>query len=240
MFPEAEYEGPEPASTVRRLQQLAEQCVRSVPACCGAVATLSDGDGGAERRTSATHPDLTALVAVQLDSGDGPIRTALDSGEPVDAADLLTEERWPDYRAVALGSGVRASVTLPFHRAGMDITLNLYGFRPGSLGHAAHGCVAVLGEEITAGLARDRRYRAALTEVGQLATALRSRPVIDQAGGIVMYVLGCDADEAYGVLRRFSQLTNRKLADVAAGIVRTRGRGLEKELARLAPGVRNG
>lgn len=237
MFPEAECEGPEPASTVRTLQKLAEQCVRSEPACCGAVATLSDGDGTAERRTSATHPDLAALVAVQLDSGDGPIPTALDSGEPVDAEDLLTEERWPDYRAMALGSGVRASVTLPFHRAGLDITLNLYGFRPHSLRHTPHGCVAALGEEITAGLARDRRYRAALTELGQLATALRSRPVIDQAGGIVMHALGCDADEAYGMLRYLSQRTNRKLADVAAGVVRTRGRGLEKELARLAPGT---
>ncbi|MET9800613.1 GAF and ANTAR domain-containing protein [Streptomyces sp. NPDC006368] len=231
MLPEQGYEGPEPASTVRRLQRLTEQCVRSVPACCGAVATLSDG--GAERRTSATHPDLAALVSVQLDSGDGPIRAALDSGEPVDAEDLLTDDRWPDYRAMALGSGVRASVTLPFHRAGIDLTLNLYGFRPGSLGDAAHGPAALLGEEITAGLARDRRYRAALTEVGHLATALRSRPVIDQAGGIVMHALGCDADEAHAVLRRVSQLTNRKLADVAGGIVRSRGRGLERELARL-------
>ncbi|GAA4893544.1 GAF and ANTAR domain-containing protein [Streptomyces coeruleoprunus] len=236
MLTEQEYESPEPASTVRRLQQLAEQCVRSVPACCGAVATLGDEHGEQEeRRTSATHPDLAALVSVQLDSGDGPIRDALDSGAPVDAEDLLHDDRWPAYRALALGSGVRASVTLPFHRAGLDITLNLYGFRPGSLGDAAHGPAAVLGEEVTAGLARDRRYRAALTEVGQLETALRSRPVIDQAGGIVMHVLGCGVEEAYAVLRRVSQLGNRKLADVAAAIVRTRGRGLEKELARLAP-----
>ncbi|MEE1753942.1 ANTAR domain-containing response regulator [Streptomyces sp. SP18CS02] len=232
MLPQREFEGPEPASTVRRLQQLTEVCVRSLPACCGAVATLDDGRQ--EARTSATHPDLAALVSLQLHSGDGPIRTALDSGRPVDAEDLLTDDRWPRYRAMALGSGVRASVTLPFRRAGIDLTLNLYGFRPGSLQDAAHGPAAALGEEITTGLVRDRRYRAALTEAGQLATALRSRPVIDQAGGIVMYVLGCDADEAYGVLRRLSQLTNRKLADVAAGVVRTRGRGLEGELSRLA------
>ncbi|MEU9980919.1 ANTAR domain-containing protein [Streptomyces sp. NPDC050856] len=233
MQPEQRYEGPEPASTVRTLHHLATQCVRSVPACCGAVATLSDR--AEDHRTSAaTHPDLTALVSVQLDSGDGPIHTALRSGAPVGAADLLTERRWPDYRAAALGSGVRTSVTLPFHRAGIDITLNLYGFRPGSLKDAAHGPAAILAEEITAGLVRDRRYRAALTEVDQLETALRSRPVIDRAGGIVMHVLSCDADEAYGVLRRISQLTNRRLADVAAGVVHTRGRGLERELSRLA------
>lgn len=241
---EQEYEGPEPTSTVRRLQHLAEQCVRSIPACCGAVATLGGEDEQGheldERRTSATHPDLAALVSVQLDSGDGPIPTALDTGEPVEAQDLLHDDRWPAYRAVALASGVRAGITLPFHRAGLDVTLDLFGFRPGSLTHAAHGPAAVLGEEATAGLVRDRRYRAALTEVGQLETALRSRPVIDQAGGILMHILGCGVMEAYAVLRRASQLGNRKLAEVAQEVVRTRGRGLEKELARLAPPPRPG
>ncbi|MGA5168692.1 MULTISPECIES: ANTAR domain-containing response regulator [Streptomyces] len=239
MFPDQEYEGPEPASTVRKLHRLAEECVRSVPACCGAVATLGDGrrDASGERRVSATHPDLAALVAVQFDAGDGPIRTALDTGAPVGTADLLTDRRWPDYRAAALGTGVRAGVTLPFRRAGTDLTLDLYGYRPGSLDHAAHGSLALLGEEVTVGLARDRRYRAALAEAGQLAAALRTRPDIDRAGGIVMHVLGCDADRAYAVLRHVSQLTNRKLADVAGQVVRTRGRGLEEELARLAPGA---
>ncbi|MEU2183347.1 ANTAR domain-containing response regulator [Streptomyces thermolilacinus] len=237
MLIEPEYEGTDPASAVRRLQQLAESCVRSVPACCGAVATLGDEDEPerGERRTTATHPDLAALVGVQLDCGDGPIRAALDSGEPVVTGDLLHEERWPAFRAAALDVGVRSSVTLPFHRAGVLVTLNLYGFRPGSLANAARGPAAVLGEEATAGLVRDRRYRAALTEVGQLESALRSRPVIDQAGGIVMHVLGCGVEESYAVLRRVSQLTNRKLSDVAAQVVRTRGHGLEKELARLAP-----
>ncbi|URN17606.1 MULTISPECIES: ANTAR domain-containing response regulator [Streptomyces] len=236
---EPEYEGPDSPFAVRRLQQLAEQCVRSLPACCGAVATLGGEEGEErehdERRTTATHPDLAALVTVQVESGDGPIRAALDTGGPVVAGDLLHDDRWPAYRAAALGAGVRSSATLPFRRDGVVVTLNLYGFRPGSLSDAARGPAAVLGEEATAGLARDRRYRAALTEVGQLETALRSRPVIDQAGGIVMHILGCGVEEAYAVLRRVSQLTNRRLSEVAARVVRGRGRGLEKELARLAP-----
>ncbi|MFV2121445.1 GAF domain-containing protein, partial [Streptomyces sp. Act-28] len=137
-----EYEGTaDSASAVRRLRQLAEQCVRSVPACCGAVVTLGDEEERerSERRTTATHPDLATLVGVQLDAGDGPIRAALDTGRPVIAADLLHEDRWPAYRAAALGAGVRSSATLPFHRAGVLVTLNLYGFRPGSLTNAARG-----------------------------------------------------------------------------------------------------
>lgn len=51
-------------------------------------------EGGPERPAAVTHPDLAALVSVQLRSGDGPIPAALERGEPVDSADLLREERW--------------------------------------------------------------------------------------------------------------------------------------------------
>ncbi|UUS33753.1 MULTISPECIES: GAF and ANTAR domain-containing protein [Streptomyces] len=268
-----EDDGPVPVSAARRLRRLAEECVRSVPACCGAAATLGDDarepEHGPPRgprqerrhgpeahrpeaygpeaygpeaygpeadgcRTAATHPDLAALVTVQLDAGEGPVRAALDAGRPVEVPDLLHDTRWPAHRAAALRAGLRTSVTLPFRRPGTDVTLTLYGFRPGSLAGAAHGPAAALGEAATAALVRDDLHRAALAEVAQLETALRSRPVIDQAVGIVVHALGCGTEDAHTVLRRVSQLTNRKLADVAAAVVRARGHGLEKELARLA------
>ncbi|OAR22984.1 transcriptional regulator [Streptomyces sp. ERV7] len=231
MLSEPERQRPQSVSPVGRLSRLAEQSVRCAPASCGAVATIADS--GPERRFAATHPDLAPLAGVQLDCGEGPIPTALDVGAPVDTEDLLTERRWPGYRALALESGVRSSVTLPFRRSGIEVTLSLYSFRPGSLDDAVCGPVRILGEETTAGLVRDRRYRAALAEVEQLETALRSRPVIDQASGIVMHVLGCGVEEAFAVLRTVSQHANRKLSEVAEGVVRTKGRGLEDELAAL-------
>ncbi|MEV0091038.1 GAF and ANTAR domain-containing protein [Streptomyces sp. NPDC050738] len=229
-------QGSETAATVWKLTELAEQSVRHTAACCGAVVTVADA--GAERRTTATHPDLVALAAVQLAAGEGPILTALDSGEPVDAWDLLAEDRWPDYRAVALDSGIRSAVTLPFRRSGIEVTLSLYSFRPGALDDAVRGPVALLGEQATANLVRERHYRAVLAEVDQLENALRSRPVIDQASGIVMHVLGCDAAEAFQILRRISQRTNRKLADVAEAVAdsvgESGGSALEQELTRFA------
>lgn len=234
MLSERDVLGPEPDSAVRRLSELAEQSARCAPASCGALATIADG--GTERRATATHPDLAALASVQFSVGDGPIPAALDRGEPVDARDLLNEERWPAYRALALDSGVRSSVTIPFCRTGIEVTLSLYSFRPGSLERAAYGPVGVLGEQVTAGLVRDRRYREALAEVDQLETALHSRAAIDQASGIVMHALRCDGEEAFAVLRRMSQRSNRKLAEVAQAVVEGRGSGLESALARLATG----
>jgi AmiR/NasT family two-component response regulator len=95
--------------------------------------------------------------------------------------------------------------------------------------------VRALGEFATSGLVRDRAYQSALAELDHMGAALRSRPLVDQACGIIMYVLTCDVDDAFGILRRISQATNRKLTDVARRVVDTRGHGLEAELASLAP-----
>ncbi|MFF3694182.1 ANTAR domain-containing protein [Streptomyces sp. NPDC002221] len=161
----------------------------------------------------------------------------------MDTEDLLTERRWPGYRALALESGVRSCVTLPYRRSGIEATVSLFGYRPGALERSVRGPVGMLVEEITTGLLRDCRYRAALAEVGQLETALGSRAVIDRASGIGMHVLGCEAEQAFGLLRAISQRTNRKLAEVAEcaevaevaeAVVRAKGRDLESELSALA------
>ncbi|WP_128378901.1 GAF and ANTAR domain-containing protein [Streptomyces cavernae] len=224
-------ESPESALPGRRLAELAEQAMRCTVEACGAAATVTDS--GPERPAAVTHPDLARLVSVQLRSGQGPISDAAAEGRTVDVTDLLRDERWPQYRAMALDAGVRSSVTLPFRRSGLTVTLSLFSFRPGALRNAPHGPVRALGNLAATCLARDRSYRAALTELDQLGNALRSRPIVDQACGIVMHVLGCDADSAFAVLRRVSQGTNRKLSEVAAGLVEARGRGLEKELLSL-------
>ncbi|MFJ9038303.1 ANTAR domain-containing response regulator [Streptomyces sp. NPDC102406] len=217
----------------RRLSVLAEGAAHCMPDCCGAVATASGGGG--DRTSAATHPDLAALALVQLSSGEGPIPTAEEAGTPVDTADLLKDGRWPRYRALALDSGVRSSVTMPFRNAGLTVTLSLYSFHADALRDAPRGPVSALGDLAATCLARDRSYQAALTELDQLGTALRTRPVVDQACGIVMHVLGCDPGDAFGVLRRISQTTNRKLADVAHAVVERRGHGLEREFAALTP-----
>lgn len=232
LMPAADLAGPEAALPGRRLSELAEQAVRCTTTCCGAGTTVSEG--GSEHPESVTHPDLAGLVAVQLRSGEGPIPAAQERGAPVETGDLLRDERWPGYRAMALDSGVRSSITLPFQRAGLTVTLTLFSFRPDTLDDARHGPAQTLGDLATTGLVRDRRYRAALTELDHLGTALRTRPVVDQACGIIMHVLTCDVDKAFTMLRRISQTTNRKLADVAAAVVESRGKGLERELAGLA------
>jgi len=56
-------------------------------------------------------------------------------------------------------------------------------------------------------------------ELEGLRTAMRTRAVIEQAKGVVMCLRGCDADEAFQHLVKLSQISQRKLHDVAALVV---------------------
>ena len=62
-------------------------------------------------------------------------------------------------------------------------------------------------------------YFTATTRADQLAEALRSRAVIDQAKGILMGARRCTAEEAFDILVRLSQQSQRKLRDVAQALV---------------------
>ncbi|MGK9459048.1 ANTAR domain-containing protein [Streptomyces sp. G6] len=55
-------------------------------------------------------------------------------------------------------------------------------------------------------------------EVEQLRRAIASRPVIDQARGVLMALHACTSDEAWHILREASQLSNTKLRTVAAAV----------------------
>jgi anti-anti-sigma factor len=63
------------------------------------------------------------------------------------------------------------------------------------------------------------------TEVQQLRQAIVTRPVIDQARGVLMATHACTSDEAWNVLREASQLSNTKLRKVAAVVTAGAGGG---------------
>lgn len=56
-------------------------------------------------------------------------------------------------------------------------------------------------------------------EIGHLRRAMATRGTIDQARGLVMAARGCGPEEAFEVLRKMSNDTNVRLADVAAALV---------------------
>ena len=51
---------------------------------------------------------------------------------------------------------------------------------------------------------------------------IERRAMVEQAKGIVMERFAVDSEAAFALLRRLSQNSNRKVADIAAELVRTR------------------
>jgi anti-anti-sigma factor len=68
-------------------------------------------------------------------------------------------------------------------------------------------------------LERAEQLRVLQEEIEQLRHAIASRPVIDQARGILMATQSCTSEEAWTILREASQLSNTKLRTVAAALI---------------------
>ncbi|MFF3970385.1 ANTAR domain-containing protein [Streptomyces rubiginosohelvolus] len=74
-------------------------------------------------------------------------------------------------------------------------------------------------------------------EVDELRTALRSRPMIDIAIGMVMATEGCSRDEAWLILVNTSQRTNTKLRTLASRLTENSATPLSPDRLRTAPDI---
>ena len=201
----------------RSLNKLAELAAWQVPACAGAHAAVwRDGEVIA---AAATHPDLAELADLQLHIGRGPLVAAADDGAPISCPDLLDETRWPEYATAALRRGVRCSVHLVRELPHGALVLSLVGLRPGALDAQSDPMADTLAAFGGAMLANATAYGQAKRTASQLKDAVVTRPVVDQAKGILMHAYGCDADEALRRLRQESQRRHVKVTEVAAQIV---------------------
>lgn len=100
-----------------------------------------------------------------------------------------------------------------------------------------------LPEQPSEGL--DERCRRQAREIEDLRALCASRPVIDQAKGILMALYAIDAEHAFALLCRWSQAHNIKVRELAANLVRNtvapKGPSVPFSLAEeQATGVRRG
>jgi hypothetical protein len=202
------------------LRRLADLAVQQVNGCSAAtVALWRDGEPAV---VTSSHPEVPALIWVQLRAGRGPVLDALASGDPARCDDTLAGEQWPEYSAAALSLGVRSSFTLPHRGAPDSFTLSLFAARPGVMDTAQIPLAELLVAFGGAALAAVSDYDAAQRTAVQLRDAASARSLVDQAKGILMHALGCSADEALDRMRQVSQRNNMRTTEVAATIIGTR------------------
>ena len=207
----------------RSLNKLAELAVWQVPSCSGANAVVwRDGEVVS---VASTHPDLAELTEVQLAAGNGPLLEAASKvgGATVSCPDTLDEARWPEFAEAALRRGVRCSVHLVRGLPRGALVLSLFSVRPGVLDAESAPMAELLAAFGGAMLTNATAYHQAQRTASQLKDAVVARSVVDQAKGVLMHALGCDADEALKRLRQESQRRHVKVTEVATEVVASYG-----------------
>ncbi|MBO2447299.1 ANTAR domain-containing protein [Actinomadura barringtoniae] len=216
------------SSDVGTLHRVTELASRAVPGCAGASSVRWALPTGDDERpeplaSAASHPDLAELTDLQLRRGHGPIYDVVRERRAVRSADVLAEARWAETTADMLRRGVRCFTTTPHHNPPVLVTLTLYGVMPRSLAPEQTALAALLVAQGSAAVSNSLQYDNVQRTAVQLQEAVESRAVVDQAKGILMHALGCDADEAFAEMRRISQTRHVKLTALAQRIVGDQG-----------------
>ncbi|WP_243716422.1 ANTAR domain-containing response regulator [Actinomadura darangshiensis] len=239
------------SSDVGTLHRVTELAARAVPGCAGAASvrwsvphaagpppgTASDAldipaqaggpEAGQDRpeplAAAASHPDLAEVTDRQLSRGRGPIFDVVQDRRPLVSDDILGETRWPETVSDMLRRGVRCFTATPHLNPPVLVTLTLYGVTPKALGRGRHALASLLIAQGTAAVSNSQQYDDAHRTAVQLQEAVEARAVVDQAKGILMHALGCDADEAFAEMRRISQTRHVKLTALAQRIVGQHG-----------------
>jgi hypothetical protein len=217
------------SSPDRCLERLVSIAAQYVPWCAGATCSVwHDAEIVA---TSASHPDLAALLECEAAGEPGPVRTAVVNGTAVSCPDMLAEwekpekeQRWAGYAMEALRLGVRCVATLVHHYGDDVVALSLCGARPCSVDPAATPMASLLAAVGSAAVATAAQRDDTERTASQLQEAISSRATVDQAKGLVMQALGCDADEALARLRHLSQTRHVKVHEIARWLLEEHSR----------------
>jgi GAF domain-containing protein len=173
--------------------------------------------------TAAYHGEM-ALAAdeLQYEKGYGPCMDAGRGGVLLRIDDMQTETRWRDYVAnVQATTDVRSSLSVPLPYQGTFIgALNNYSTRPAAFASPESLEAGLeVAEVVAVAVANADAHWQLGEQARNMRLAMESRAVIEQAKGVLMSQRRVDAEQAFEILREASQRYNRKLRDIADGIV---------------------
>ena len=200
------------------MDTIASLIKRTIPGASEASVTFVEK--GVPRTVAFTGPLAVSVDERQYERGSGPCLDSLAAGEAVRIRNMSTEQRWRGFTAAARRHGVRSSMSIPVPvQREVAAALNVYSTDEDAFDDASLELASSIAAYAGVALANMHLYEAQSTVAQQLQTAMQSRAVIEQAKGIIMGQRRCRADEAFDVLVRLSQDSNRKLRDVAQALV---------------------
>ncbi len=205
------HEEPGVEETVEAVLQFALQAV----SCTHAGVALSHR--GAKLETVAvTDPVVEKSDQLQLECGAGPSLDVIAARDTVLVPDTMGDVRYPDWSAKVAALGLRSSLSVRLAASGSTLgVLQLFNTEPYAFEPDDDAVAHILARHASVALANARQE-------ATLWHAIDARKLVGQAQGILMERFDIDSDQAFAVLRRYSQDRNIKLRDVAHRLVATR------------------
>ncbi|MFJ8827510.1 GAF and ANTAR domain-containing protein [Streptomyces sp. NPDC102467] len=191
------------------LGEISAAAVRLVPGCEAAgILRLA---GGRARSYAATSPLVLDSDHLQERLGEGPCFDAARTGHPVFRIHDMTTEttRWRHYAPEARSLGIGSMMGFLLYTHEQDLgALNLYSSLAGAFTEDSETAGWLLASHAAVAFAEARQQ-------AQLEQAVETRGLIGEAMGLLMSAHSLSEDQAFDVLRRYSQEKNIKLRDVA-------------------------
>ncbi|MET9392211.1 GAF and ANTAR domain-containing protein [Streptomyces sp. NPDC006624] len=193
------------------LARITRSAVERVPGCDAAGILLLHGTR--VETLAPTHDLVVDSDRLQEDLGEGP---CFDAARPSTdervfrIADFTDEQaRWPMYAVRAHGLGVGSMMGFLLYTEDEELgALNLYSRRPGAFTDESETAGWLLASHAAVAFSCARSH-------SQLEQAMATRHLIGEAMGILMGRHHLAEDQAFDVLRRYSQENNVKLREVA-------------------------
>ncbi|GAA3100262.1 GAF and ANTAR domain-containing protein [Kribbella aluminosa] len=172
--------------------------------------------GGRPEVPAVTDPTVAGIYQFQMAGADGPLVLCMEERATVAIPDLVQEARWPDWAKKVLDLGVRSVLDVPLWTgAGTVGVLGLYSKQPDAFGPDEEAVAYILARHAAVAVAAARREE-------HLKVAVDARKLVGQAMGILMERYNLNSEQAFQVLRRYSQDTNTKLREVAQQLIDSR------------------
>lgn len=202
---------------VELLTTLSDRCVEILDvSAAGLMLITPEGD----LRVIASSSEAMRLVEVfELQAREGPCLDCYHTKKPV-LNEHLDQHRWPAFEPVALSAGFHSVHALPMRLRDQVIgALNLFHTRQQDLDEIDIIAGQALADAATISIMHQRTLTEDRLVNTQLHEALDSRVIIEQAKGLLVGKTDLDMDQAFARIRAYARSHNRKLSEVAGGLV---------------------
>ncbi|MCW2676078.1 MAG: hypothetical protein JWR70_1118 [Modestobacter sp.] len=196
------------------LIEIAEFAVQAIPGSDGAGLTMLE-----DKRTQtvvASAAFVHAVDDVQYGLGEGPCLLAVESRATQTSGSLGGDARWPRFGPRVGRMGVHSVLSLPLLLPDRVVgAMNVYAHAKNAFDPAAVRIGELFARPAAVAVHNAQVLAESQQLAAQLAEALTSRAVIDQALGVLMSRSGASAEEAFGRLRSMSRAQHVKVVEVA-------------------------